>query len=102
MRSPAASITALCEDGLSVVDAGRLEDLESVMARLSKVGRPDESGSIEEIEAALLATQRLYAAMEREAARIAEEIAHVRQGKRALSRYGAVPAKDPRAIDMSA
>ncbi len=102
MKSPAADIRRFATEALEALGEDRVDDLEDAMRRLADVGQPEDAGSTDEIEAALLSTRRLYEAVEREAARVADEIAHVQTGRRALDRYEAVPAKGPRALFMSA
>jgi hypothetical protein len=102
MSSPAARLRALCDEGLAALEENRLEDLDQVMAGLAAVGRPEDAGRAEEIEAALEATLRLHDAVAREAENVEREIEHVRRGKRALGRYGAPAPKMPRAVDRSA
>ena len=102
MRSPAADIHRLTDRALEALDADRMEDLDEAVERLAKIGHPENAGSVEEIEAALLATRKLYEAVEREAARVADEIAHVQAGKRALDHYEGPKEKAPRALYLSA
>ncbi len=102
MRSPAADIHRLTDKALEALDGDRPEDLDEAMDRLGEIGQPENAGTVEEIEAALMATRRLYEAVEREAARVADEIAHVQAGRRALSHYESAPPKKPRALFLSA
>ena len=102
MRSPAASIAALCLDGRRAVEGDRSEALDEVMARLAEIGFPENAGTVDEIETALAETERFHRAVERAAGGVAREMAHIQQGRRALDGYEGTTIKGPRAVDMSA
>jgi len=102
MSSPAASIAALCRDGVRALEEERHEAFDEVMSLLGEIGRPERAGTREEIEEALAETERLQAAVHAASDRVSEELGRVRRGRRALDGYEEKPEKAPRAVDLSA